>query len=194
MRAFPIDFDNIRATLCEAIMYGMGLDTNQVIAMEPEVAGFARPALPYLGFKLTSPAIRKGDDASQVVRVSDSGDDMLMRRFGMRRMTVSFQTFGKTHEQAWSMMALWQAMLADHEVREVLSRGTVAVWQIGAVIDLSVAMNTGFEGRAQMSVDFGVLSSIELWVPVIRTVIADGTVNPQSPAQQEVNVTVSTGA
>lgn len=75
-------------------------------------------------------------------------------------MTVSFNCMGETHEEAYNLMALWQAQLDTPNVQEDLRRAGIAVWLIGNVADLSQLLETGYEGRSQMECTFGVAANI----------------------------------
>jgi hypothetical protein len=104
--------------------------------------------------KMTTPAAKSGDDSKQNLggTVWNSG--------GVRKMTVSFQTYGNTHEEAYNYMGLLQTALDLSDVQENLRRAGIAVWTIGNVADLSQLLNTGFEGRTQMDCTFGIAMNL----------------------------------
>lgn len=192
MRPLAIDFDAIRVALVAAVRLGVGLDHNHVIMMESEVAGAPRPSLPYMALKVTTAAMRRGNDACSVQAISADGS-RYESYSGSRQMNVSFQSFGQSHEQAYGMMALWQASLELPEVQELLRRSDVSIWQVGNVVDLTQLVGTGYEGRAQMDVFFGVLSNITTWTPSIRVASAEGTTYADQTSEPDLAVTVSTG-
>lgn len=76
-------------------------------------------------------------------------------------MSISFHCYAAQPEDAYNLMATWQAELDEPTTQEVLRRALIAVWTIGGVADLSQLLNTGYEARSQMDVQFGVASNLE---------------------------------
>lgn len=186
------DYDRVRVSLVEAVCEGCELDEDHVITLEAEQPGAPRPSLPYVGLKIIIPGGRIGGDGVQVLRTDPDGS-MLVSYSGSRRMTVSFHAFGASHEQAYGIMATWQAALQTDAVRDILGGANVAVWKPGDVRDLSALLTTGFEGRAQMDVTFGVLSQLTQRVTTIRAVDIRGNVETGDPQDADVALTVASG-
>jgi hypothetical protein len=167
----PIDFNAIRKAIANEIVKSVGFDTNHVILEEPETPNTPRPTRPYMSFKLTSPAGKNGDDSYEHVSgtIWNSG--------GVRKMNVSFHCYGTSHEEAYNLMSLWQAVLGVEPVQERLRKSGIAIWIIGELADLSLLLNTGYEGRSHMDVSFGVASNIESDFGAIEHVTVDGTLD-----------------
>lgn len=171
MPVLAIDYDALRKALVAAVMDGCELDQNHVIMAEAEVAGAPRPALPYFTLKITTPGARYGDDSSEAVEGSSQ-----MNYGGQRGMTVSFNAYGRSHEEAWSLAALWQARLGTPTTQGLLRKAGIAVWKPGAVADLSALLNTGYEGRAHLDCLFGVASNLTIDPGSIENVNVAGQV------------------
>ena len=159
-KSLPIDYAAIRVAIIRAIQWSTGLDQNHVIMAEPEVPNSPRPTLPYMTVKITSPSIRYGDDVPEPIDDPTGMSETLVSYGGPRKMVVSFNAYGTSHEQAYGLAALWQARLDQHPVRELLRRDGIAIWLIGEIRDLSLLLGTGFEGRAQMDVQCGLASNL----------------------------------
>lgn len=192
MRPLPIDYDSVRAGLCQGLMLGTGAEQGQVLMLEAEDTSSPRPALPYFGFKITTPGVRHGNDALSFVGFDADGGRIEILS-GSRRMAVSFQAYGTSHEQAYGMMALWQAALQRTDVQEALRLATISVWDIGDVRDLSALVWTKFEGRAQMDVTFGVLSQLQVVTPCVAVANASGQIQGDTDVLS-VDVTAELGA
>ena len=187
MHRLPIDYDAVRAALCDGVALATGVDVNQVLHMEAEQTSQPRPALPYFGFKITTPGVRHGNDATTFLGFDTDGSRVELLT-GSRRMSVSFHAYASSHAQAYGMMALLQAALQSTPVQELLRLSTVSVWDIGDVRDLSVLVFTRYEGRAQMDVTFGVLSSLTVTTPCVAVANASGQVTSDA---QILNVAVT---
>ena len=97
-------------------------------------------------------------------------------------MTVEFNSYGRSHEEAYNYMALWQGSLDLSNIQADLRTVGIGVWIIGNVADLSQLMNTGYEGRAHMECTFGIAFNISSDLSYIETVVAEGTVQTDSGA------------
>ena len=173
LMTLPIDYDALRTTLIVATEAACELAQGKVIAAEPETADSPRPEKPYLTLKIITPGARFGSDA-----YVDTSEDGVYSMQGPRAMTVSFNCFGRSHEEAYGLMALLQARLGgDIRLQETLTRGGMAVWRPGAVADLSQLVNTAYEGRAQMDVTFGVTSVLPVDLGIIEQVQVVGPVD-----------------
>lgn len=153
---FPIDFNNIRVTFAREIKKVTGLTA---IYAEPEVQHEPRPKKPYFTFKLTVPAAKSGDDSKDVV-YSGSTPTTVVNSGGVRKMTVVFDCYGKSHEEAYNYMGLWQTSLDLENIQEDFRAQGIAVWVIGDVADLSQLLNTGYEGRSHMECTFGIAMNL----------------------------------
>jgi hypothetical protein len=182
----PIDYDAIRSTLVQAVMSACGLDQQHVIMAEPEEPGAPRPSRPYFTLKVTTPGARYGDDSPD-----NLPGTTLWNYGGQRAMTVSFNSYGTSHEEANGYMALWQASLDTAPTYQALSLGGIAVWKPGAVADLSMLLNTAFEGRAQMDVVFGIASNLVVDLGSIGSANISGQADTGGGNQVPLNVTIT---
>lgn len=153
---FPIDYVAIRVALVRAVQQVTG---RLCILAEAETQGEPRPPKPYMTVKFTSPGTKSGFDSSAIVM--EGGLPTTKRVVGgQRKVTADFNCFGTSHEEAYNYMALWQSALETETIQEMLRRSGIALWRNGSVADLSALLNTGYEGRAQMQVDFGAAANI----------------------------------
>lgn len=167
---FAIDYDALRVALVAAVRAATGLEQNHVIVAEPEQPGAPRPAAPFATLKIISGARAFGDDGAEQL------SDTLWRFRGPRAMVVSFQFFGRSHEEALAYAAHWQAALGLPTIQARLAQGGLAVWNQGAVADISALMQTGYEGRASIDVTFGIASTLEVDLGTIETAPVTATV------------------
>lgn len=167
---FPIDFTAVRIALVRTMVSALGLPSNAVIMAEPEVVNSPRPAKPYFSVKIMTGAMRYGDD------VPDAQTGDTVNYGGPRGLAVSFNVFALSHEDALSYMTYWQARLDQPDVQEALRAAGIAVWQIGAVADLSILVNTGYEGRAHMDCVFGLAANSVVTVGTITSAPVTGDV------------------
>lgn len=169
----PVDHNAIRIAVVNAVMLATGLDQNHVVMSEPEVPNAPRPTVPYMALKAISVGVRYGDDVPELV----AGTPSTYGYRGPRMMVFSFNAYGKTHEQAYDIMSLWQACLGMESTRNQLKAAGISVWLPGAVTDLSALQDTAYEGRAQMDCRFGVASYVQTDLGQIASVpIAAGVV------------------
>lgn len=170
---FPIDYNLIRKTLANETSRVTGLIT---VLEEPTYQGAPRPTnvgqQPYFSFKITTPGAKNGDDSQ-----SYSGSGTIFGRGGDRKMTVSFHCYAVDQETAFNYMALWQGSLELWQTQVNLRAAGIAVWIIGTVADLSKLLNTGYEGRAQLDVQFGIVSNLGEDLGVIQTTDITGEVS-----------------
>src|SRR6185503_13551988 len=100
---------------------------------------------------------------------------------GPRGMDVLFTAFADTHETALGMMATWQSLLGTARVREQLRASGIASWTMANVEDKSALLDTGYQGRAAMTVTFGVVACIASEPStqgVVDTATIQGNTNP----------------
>lgn len=170
----PIDFNAIRITFVNVIEKYLGV---KCVFHEPETQDAPRPPKPYMGFKLTTPSARMGGDDDHRAVLDNMGNPTTVQNSGgQRKMTVSFNAYGRSHEEAYGLMTQWQAALDLYTIQEELRRAKIAVWIIGNVADLSLLLNTGYEGRAQMDTSFGIASNLSEDLSEIDQAPIQGTI------------------
>lgn len=179
---YPIDFDLKRKALVREVERATAVTC---ITAEPETPNEPRPVKPYFTMKMTTPAGKYGDDSASNV----SGT--VWNRGGQRKMIVDFNAFGCTHEQSYNLMALWQSWLELETTQARLYEAGIAVWLNGSVTDISQLLNTAFEGRAHMTVEFGIAANLTEDLSGIDTLTVTGDVTDEVITQAVV-VTVTT--
>lgn len=169
----PLDFNAIRKALVDEVQ-----KVTQVtcILLEPETQNVPRPPKPYFGLKFITPAAKFGDDSAQAVPDINGNPTTVWNYGGQRKMSVEFNCFGNSHEEAYNYMCLWQSALELETVQADLRTAQIAVWLNGNVADLSALLNTGFEGRAQMDVQFGIAANMTADLGEIDTAIVTGSI------------------
>lgn len=167
-----IDYDAIREALVFAVMNATGLDQNHVVMYQPETANQPRPTLPYVDVHIIVPSRRFGDDSSTAAEETEN--TTTYDSSGPRGMLVGFDAYAKDHESAYEIMGNLQAALDTEATQMLLAQNGVAVWRQNSVMDLSMLIETGFEGRAHMDVEFGMASSVRTRVDNILSVDLQG--------------------
>lgn len=147
----PVDYSAIRVALVAEVKKSCAVEC---IVEETGVQNAQRPPKPYMSFKITSPGIKWGDDSPHGI---DGGNSVMG---GQRSMNVSFHAYGNTRDQAYELMSLWQASLDLRTVQQRLRSSGIAVWLIQTLAEASELLNTGWEGRAVMDVQFGMASNL----------------------------------
>jgi hypothetical protein len=179
----PLDYNKFRIAMVNTLTKATGC---VCIVAEPETQNVPRPKKPYFSLKIMGPGVKQGDDSARQIPNTSKWE-----RSGQRKITVDFNCFGNSHEEAYSFMALWQASLETELVQAELRAAGIAVWLNGNVADLSVLLNTGYEGRAQMDVRFGAVSTlIEDW-SYIEEVRITGTVTTDQGVDDNIAVQVT---
>jgi hypothetical protein len=178
-----VDFNAIRTTLVTQVQLVTG---RTCITAEPEVQDAPRPPKPYFTMKFMSPAIKVGDDAS-----TQTYDTSLWNVGGQRKVVVDFNVYGNSHEEAYNYGALWQSSLELESVQASLRAAGIAIWQnFGPLRDLSALLNTGFEGRCQLEVSFGIASNLTDDRSYIEEAVIDGEVTTDQGSPEDITVTV----
>lgn len=178
-----LDYNIVRKSIIGAMAYITKLDQNHIMVSEPEQPNVPRPSLPYMTMKITIPGARFGDDDKRIVLDKDGNPTTVVNSGGPRKMTISFNAYATSHENSYNLMSLWQLGLDESNTQALLRQAGIAVWTIGTIADLSELLNTGYEGRSQMDVTFGLAANItsdngEIDVAtVIGQVTADTIVN-----------------
>lgn len=192
MLALPIDYNAIRRALVAAVSCGTGLDAGFVIMLQPETDTAPRPPRPYVGIMVTSASIKGGTD-SVIPQPDDAGASQSLYLYtGPRTMSVSFEAFGRTHEEAYGVMGALQSAFDQPPVLDILSLAGLGVYNIGASTDMSSLLNTVYEGRAQMSVTFGMTANSLVDLGRMDTAVATGQVLMDANAPIDVSLTLGT--
>ena len=179
----PLNFFSLRKTLIDEVQRVTGLTC---IVDQPETQGVNRPIKPYMSLRTIGPAVKKGDDAhwqNPGTRGWNVG--------GQRKMTVQFNCFGNEHEEAYNYMSVVQSALETETTQANLRAGGIAVWLNGNVNDLSLLLNTGFEGRSQMDVAFGVAANVNEDLSYIESVTVTGEVTSDQGEETTLTDTVT---
>jgi hypothetical protein len=184
-QGLAVNYDTIRSTLADLIYSVTGI---QGILEEPELPVDRRPKNPYFSFKITQPGLKSGDDSKQFIGGPTGG---VWNSGGCRKMTIDFNCYADTHEQAFNYMATWQTALDLEDVQQTLRAIGVAVWVIGTVADLSKLLNTGYEGRAHLDVSFGIAMNLQSDIGRISTAPVAGQVTTDQGNVVPVNTTVT---
>jgi hypothetical protein len=152
---FPIDYDAMRRAIVRAIQAATGLEQNGVIMEQPESPGIPRPPRPFISFGFLVPAARTGGDSI------DGNVGGLWNLGGQRTITLSINSYGRSHEEAYGYLSLLAARLdGDPAVYGILQAAGMAVFLPGQIQDLSAIVGVDYEGRAQMDCTLGVASNI----------------------------------
>jgi len=162
----PIDFNAIRIALVREVE--RATEVTCVMA-QPETQRFPRPPRPYMTMFLVTPAQKVGDDASTYVSAG------VWNVGGQRCMIVDFNAYGRTHEEAYEIAAAWQSALEMETTQTILRKAGIAVWLNGSIADMSELLQTGYEGRAKIEVQFGIAANVTEDRGAIETAQADGT-------------------
>jgi hypothetical protein len=178
----PIDYNLIRKAIVSCMTTGLNLQNGQVIEEMPETQDAPRPKKPYLSYSITTPGAKFGDDGHTLTGVQGSGvtEELIYNVGGNRKMSVSFHSYAINKDDAYNLMAFWQALLETIPIKQTLEKAGIAVWLNGGVADMSQLLNTGYEGRAHMDVVFGINSNITEQVDSIIEVQTTGTVTDDS--------------
>lgn len=168
---FPIDYNKLRIALVRELKRVTLLDDDHILTEEPEVQNSPRPTRPYMSFKITGPATKYGDDSY------DNVSGTSWNTGGVRKMTVTFHAYGCDHEEAYNYMSLWQTCLNTESTLSKLRSAGLAVWMVGNVADLSLLLNTGYEGRSMMESTFGVAANLVTDYGQIEHVTVNGTLD-----------------
>lgn len=177
MSALALDYNAIRRSIALTVEQTMGYPCLlEEQKGQSNVTALRRPELPYFAFKITTPGARTGDDSHTF-----SGTPGVYNVAGQRVMSVSFHCYAKDQETAYSLMSTWQASLDLKNLQASLqSLVGISVLSIGSVADLSQLLNTGYEGRAQLDVKFGLASNLSENLGTVASVPLAGQVDSVS--------------
>jgi hypothetical protein len=185
---FPNDFTALRIAMVQEVQKVTGLtciveEPQYQNAPRPGLQGNAGPSLPYFSFKVITPAAKSGDDSK------DEVSGAIWNSGGVRKMSISFHCYGRSQEEAYNYMSLWQTSLDLENIQQDLRIAGIAVWLIGTVADLSTLLNTGYEGRTQLDVDFGIAFNLTSGLGEMDSAVIDGTVFLGGEGEVDVVVT-----
>lgn len=168
-----IDFANIRKGIVRAVEL---VTERTCIQSMPDVQNAPRPELPYFTFNMTTPAAKEGDDHDTYI---GDGTTTTRNRGGQRRMVVSFNCFARDTDESLTLMSTLQGSFDLRSVQAELRKYGIAVWTIGSVADLTTLLQTGYEARTQMDVNFGVASNLVEDLGTVEEVQGEGTVEDE---------------
>jgi hypothetical protein len=185
----PLNFNVIRKAIVDEVQKVTG---RTCIMLEAEAPNAPRPDKPYFGMKFLTPAGKFGDDSQSPV-LDGSGNPTTVWNFGgQRKMIVEFDCYGQSHEDAYNYLTLWQQALELETTQADLRLVGLAVCLNGEVADRSALLNTGFEGRAQMDVQFGIASNMTADLGEMDTAVVQGTVS-HDQGSQTITETITDG-
>lgn len=175
----PINYNALRAALVRSVRDCTGLGQNNVVMMEPEEPNANRPELPFAALKFVTTAVKSGWDTMN--HAGQGGDQAGYFIYsGQRSIVCAFDFFGTTHEEAYGLAALYQGGLDQDLIWGALNQAGIAVWRVDQVVDLSALLSTGYEGRAHLTVQFGVTSTSLVDVGYIEHVPVAGVVEGET--------------
>lgn len=175
-----VDYVAIRKAIALTVEEALGMTC--ILDEQKGQLGIAenRPPLPYASFKILTPGTQVGDDDRRYIgdnaTEEDAATELKFNIGGNRKMTVSFKVYDEIQECAYGHMATLQSALQGWKAQEKLRLAGIAIWTIGAVADLSQLLNTGYEARANMDVEFGIAANFEESVPLVDKIELEGTV------------------
>lgn len=184
---FPIEYNSHRTALVREIQKITG---RVCIVAEPEVQDEVRPPKPYFTMKMISPGIKEGDDSAENIKDNMGASTSRWNRGGQRKMVVDFNCFGNSHEEAYNYMSLVQSSFELETIQAELYASGIAIWLNGSVADLSALLNTGFEGRSQMNVEFGIASNLTEDLGSIDTINITGEVTSDQNVETDLTITI----
>jgi hypothetical protein len=167
-----IDYNAIRIALSRVVKQITGCETVLAEQKGQNVQPLPRPPLPYFTFKFLTPALKVGDDSREY-----TGTGNIFNSGGQRKMIVSFNCYAKSPEDAYELMTTLQASFDLRTVQATLRQSGIAHLTSGSVADLTLLLQTGYEPRSQMDVDFGIASNLIEDLGAIERVTGTGTVN-----------------
>jgi hypothetical protein len=181
-----VDYNAFRKALVKEIQLVTGLDQFHVILEEPETQDAPRPTKPYMSFKVTTVGVKQGDDDKRLIYDTTQNPPVPTNQWnsgGQRRITVGFNAYGRTHEEAYNYMEVWRSALDLDTVQQDLRSAqpqSIAVVLMETIADVSQLLNTGYEGRAHLDVIFGVAANLVETLGEMDTAPIAGTVETDS--------------
>lgn len=174
MPTWPIDYSLISKTLVDAVMQATGLGPNSVILAQGETTMAPRGAKPYISIFITQVISLFGKDAFK--NNPNASNTTTWTYYGPRSVSVDFNVYADDHQAAYNYASLLQACLSQEPTRLALKAGFLSVWNIGQATDVSILLNTAYEGRSLLQCEFGTMSSMDVDLSSIEQVTIDGTI------------------
>ncbi len=161
--------------------------TDQQVVRARQPVDAPRPAKPYLTILLAVLDIAEGEDWDVA---AISGSDPTRQIAGTRTGTLSIQGYGDGAEE-W--LADVNLALRRRDVGDALTAAGVSLDRASGITDLSVVLDTGFEGRYSVdyTVRYGVLSGVETLIPVDE-IVATSTYTSDTSGDLVVVDTITT--
>lgn len=184
----PINYEIVSRALWQAAQIATGLGPNDVAMAEDSGPVANRQKLPYCTYKITTAAIMFGEDSAYPT----SPDPTVNTGFyyaGPRAVVVGFDFYGRTPLEAYGLGAALQMGLFLDAAALPLRENNIAVWNVNDVVDMSMLLGTGFEGRSHLDCTFGVTAISGEVVGVTQSVAAQGFVTDDSLVQHKIDTT-----
>lgn len=121
---------------------------------------------PYVTMKVINPGTLLGRPEASYDE--DADKDFVLSQ---RSLTLSVNAFGVESEQ--KILELQQA-LSTEKVSALMDARNISLIDEGTVADLSIVVDSGFETRFQLDIEFGWSMSVDDSVGTIETVIVNG--------------------
>lgn len=140
-----------------------------------------RPQGPYLTLKIISgPRYVQEDDWKTIE------NDETVTISGQREYTVSIKAFRSGHNDALSLV---QARLQDPDFYDQLkASANISVSNKGDVIDISGKLETGYEGRSSLDINFYSSNNISTGIEVFDRVKIDGELTGEDEEVKEIDI------
>lgn len=162
------NFNDVRKALVNEVTSVTG---KICILEEAQYQNAPRPDLPYFSMKMTTLADKNADDSYQWL------DGTTWNVGGQRKMMIDFNAYANSQEEAYNLMCLWQIALEARPVQEDLRISGISVQLIGSVTDLSMLLNSGYEGRSHLDVQFGLAFNMTVDLGTIERTGISGTID-----------------
>ena len=144
-----------------------------------------RPSPPYVTVKIpTGPSAPFPDDILTLKSDAPLPGKVIHEQQGERRYTASLNSYAPDDKKflASDIMDLLHTAVKSEEGRLILRREVdIAVIDRGTPVDLTVAIEDGFESRYNMDVIFSAVQSFEVDVSAIEKTSIGGTLNKGGP-------------
>lgn len=154
------------------------LVNNQHVFLEDPNAD--RPSPPSISYRMLSGPTLLGTNDNHKYDVAEDADVVS----GHRTMSISLKSYG---DNAIQNMVNLQASLELFSVQQYFQTRNIAIWNIGAVIEISSTLDTGIEERGQMDLILGVSSiQVDNEGAIEHIVLKDATINDEVGEVAEV--------
>lgn len=169
-----IDLEVICDTIYAWVNSRKVVDKQKIILEDQNVV---RPKPPYVSYRFLTGPVKIGTQDDQVY--DEVTDSVVIS--GPRNMTISLKAYGTQKVSSLQIMTNLQASLEMQSVQQLFQSQNMAVVEAGNVLEISSALETGIEDRAQMDVIFGVTSIVReeqgeiITVEIVDAVVKDVT-------------------